>query len=254
MRRYSGFFRHVERFRKLLSDLNIDIYADGADLQSLELLSSNPLIKGFTTNPTLMRKSGVSNYEKFAREAIAIVGKKPISFEVFTDDIDEMIGQARRIASWGENVNVKIPVINTKSISTNQIIKQLSSEGVVVNVTAIFTDEQIMKAIDAIDSEASAIISVFAGRIADSGRNPLQSISKAVEYARSKASVDILWASTREAYSIVQADEVGCDIITVSPEMVIKADKTFGKDMGDFSRETVEMFYNDAKASGFKIL
>lgn len=238
----------------MLNDLNIDIYADGADIQSLELLSSNPLIKGFTTNPTLMRKSGVSDYEKFAQEAITIVGKKPISFEVFTDDIDEMIVQARRIASWGKNVNVKIPVINTKGVSTNQIIKQLSSEGVVVNVTAIFTDEQIIKAIDAIDPEASAIISVFAGRIADSGRNPLESISKAVEYAKSKASVDILWASTREAYSIVQADEVGCDIITVSPEMVIKADKTFGKDMSDFSRETVEMFYNDAKASGFQIL
>ena len=238
----------------MLNDLNIDIYADGADIQSLELLSSNPLIKGFTTNPTLMRKSGVSDYEKFAQEAITIVGKKPISFEVFTDDIDEMIVQARRIASWGKNVNVKIPVINTKGVSTNQIIKQLSSEGVVVNVTAIFTDEQIIKAIDAIDPEASAIISVFAGRIADSGRNPLESISKAVEYAKSKASVDILWASTREAYSIVQADEVGCDIITVSPEMVIKADKTFGKDMSDFSRETVEMFYNDAKASGFQIV
>lgn len=238
----------------MLNDLNIDIYADGADIQSLKLLSSNPLIKGFTTNPTLMRKSGVSDYEKFAQEAITIVGEKPISFEVFTDDIDEMAVQARRIASWGKNVNVKIPVINTKGVSTNQIIKQLSSEGVVVNVTAIFTDEQIIKAIDAIDPEASAIISVFAGRIADSGRNPLESISKAVEYAKSKASVDILWASTREAYSIVQADEVGCDIITVSPEMVIKADKTFGKDMSDFSRETVEMFYNDAKASGFQIL
>ncbi|MDB4852911.1 transaldolase [Alphaproteobacteria bacterium] len=237
----------------MLKNLKIKIFSDGADIESIKLFRANPIIKGFTTNPTLMRKAGVTNYEDFAKEAIQIVGKKPISFEVFTDDVDEMLVQARKIASWGNNVSVKIPVINTKGISTRSIISQLSSEGVVVNVTAIFTDAQIQEVIDAINPQASAIVSIFAGRIADSGRDPVHPIRKAVEYAKPKPGVEILWASTREAFNIIEADQVGCQIITVAPDMISKAQKSFDKNLDEFSRETVKMFYEDARASGFSI-
>ena len=238
----------------MFKNLKIKIFSDGADIESIKLFSANPIIKGFTTNPTLMRKAGVTDYEVFAREAIKIVGEKPISFEVFTDDIDEMLVQAKKIASWGKNVSVKIPVINTKGVSTKSIISQLSSEGVVVNVTAIFSDAQIQEVIDAIDPNASAIVSIFAGRIADSGRDPALPIRKAVEYAKSKPGVEILWASTREAYNIIEADQAGCQIITVAPDMISKAQKSFGKNLDNFSRETVQMFYDDAIASGFSIV
>jgi len=238
----------------MLDNLKIKIFSDGADIESIKEFSANPIIQGFTTNPTLMRKAGVSDYEAFAKEAIEVVGDKPISFEVFTDDLDEMLVQARKIASWGDNVSVKIPVINTKGVSTNSIISQLSSEGVIVNVTAIFTDAQIKGVIDAIDANASAIVSIFAGRISDSGRDASQPIRQAVEYAKPKQGVEILWASTREAYNIIEADQAGCQIITVAPDMISKAQKAFGKDLDDFSKETVQMFYDDATASGFKIV
>ena len=240
--------------QKMLENLKIKIFSDGADIQSIKDFSANPIIKGFTTNPTLMRKAGVSDYEAFAREAIEVVENKPISFEVFTDDVDEMLAQARKIASWGDNVNVKIPVINTAGVSTAKIINQLSSEGVVVNVTAIFTDQQVKEVVDAIDNNAAAIVSIFAGRISDSGRNAVEPVRQAVEYAKSKPRVEILWASTREAYNIIEANQAGCHIITVAPEMISKAQKSFGKDLGDFSKETVQMFYNDATASGFNIV
>jgi len=238
----------------MLDNLKIKIFSDGADIESIKEFSANPIIQGFTTNPTLMRKAGVSDYEAFAKEAIEVVGDKPISFEVFTDDLDEMLVQARKIASWGDNVSVKIPVINTKGVSTNSIISQLSSEGVIVNVTAIFTDAQIKGVIDAIDANASAIVSIFAGRISDSGRDASQPVRQAVEYAKPKQGVEILWASTREAYNIIEADQAGCQIITVAPDMISKAQKAFGKDLDDFSKETVQMFYDDATASGFKIV
>ncbi|MDB2324248.1 transaldolase [Alphaproteobacteria bacterium] len=238
----------------MFEDLKVKIFSDGADLSSIKQLSTNPFIKGFTTNPTLISKAGVTDYEAFAKEAIGIVGEKPISFEVFTDDIDEMLAQARKIASWGNNVSVKIPVINTKGISTKSIISQLSSEGVSVNVTAIFTNAQVQEVIQAIDPDASAIVSVFAGRIADSGRDPVLSILKAVDYAKSKPGVEILWASTREAYNIIEADRAGCQIITIAPDMISKAQKLFGKNLDDFSKETVKMFYDDARASGFSIV
>ena len=238
----------------MLKNLKIKIFSDGADIDSIKLSSSNPVIKGFTTNPTLMRKAGVTDYEAFAKEAIEIIGEKPISFEVFTDDIEEMLLQAKKIASWGNNVSVKIPVVNTQGLSTKSIISQLSAEGVVVNVTAIFSNAQIKEVIEAIDDNASAIVSVFAGRIADSGRDPAQPIRKAVEYAKSKPGVEILWASTREAYNIIEADQAGCQIITVAPDMISKAQNYFGKNLDDFSRETVQMFYDDASASGFSIV
>ena len=238
----------------MLKNLKIKIFSDGADIESIKLFSANPVINGFTTNPTLMRKAGVTDYEAFAKEAIKIVGEKPISFEVFTDEVDEMHAQARKIASWGNNVNVKIPVINTKGVSTKSIISKLSAEGVIVNVTAIFSDAQVQEVIDAIDPKASAIVSIFAGRIADSGRDPVLSIRKAVEYAKPKPGVEILWASTREAYNIIEADQAGCQIITVAPDMISKAQKSFGKNLDDFSRETVQMFYDDATVSGFSIV
>ena len=238
----------------MIDKLKIKIFSDGADIESIKKYSNNPIIRGFTTNPTLMRKAGVSDYEAFAKEAIEVVGDKPISFEIFTDDIDEMLVQARKISSWGNNVSVKVPVINTRGVSTNSIISKLSSEGIIVNVTAIFTDAQIKSVIDAIDENASAIVSIFAGRIADSGRNASQPIRLAVEYAKPKQGVEILWASTREAYNIIEADEAGCQIITVAPDMISKAQSFFGKDLEDFSRETVQMFYDDAKESGFSII
>ena len=239
---------------EMLKNLKIKIFSDGADIESIKLFSANPFIKGFTTNPSLMRKAGVTDYEMFAKEAIKIVGEKPISFEVFTDDTNEMLLQAKKIASWGDNVSVKIPVINTKGVSTKSIISQLSSEGVIMNVTAIFSDAQIQEVIDAIDPNASAIVSIFAGRIADSGRDPVLPIRKAVEYAKSKPGVEILWASTRESYNIIEADQAGCQIITVAPDMISKAQKSFGKNLDNFSRETVQMFYDDAIASGFSIV
>jgi transaldolase len=237
----------------MIDNLEIKIFSDGADLNSFKEFSKNPVIQGFTTNPTLMRKAGVSDYETFAKEAIEIVEGKPISFEVFTDDINEMLVQARRIASWGDNVNVKIPVINTKGEKTSSIIKELSSDGIVVNVTAIFTDEQIKNVIDSIVPNCPAIVSIFAGRIADSGVDPVDMIESAVNYAKSKQEIDILWASTREIFNIVQADKAGCQIITVAPDMIVKAQANFHKDLLEFSRETVDMFYKDATASGFNI-
>ena len=237
----------------MLKNLKIKIFSDGADIESIKLFSASPFIKGFTTNPSLMRKAGVIDYEAFAKEAIAVVGEKPISFEVFTDDVDEMLVQAKKIASWGDNVSVKIPVINTKGLSTKSIIRQLSAEGVIVNVTAIFSDAQVQEVIDAIDPNASAIVSIFAGRIADSGRNPVPPIRNAIEYAKSKPGVEILWASTREVYNIIEADQAGCQIITVAPDMIDKAHKNFGRNLNDFSIETVQTFYDDAIASGFSI-
>lgn len=238
----------------MLKNLKIKIFADSADIDSIKVHSIDPIISGFTTNPTLMRKAGVTDYQAFAKEAIKVVGDKPISFEVFTDDINEMLVQARKIASWGSNVSVKIPVINTKSVSTNSIVRQLSSEGIIVNVTAIFTDVQFKSVIDSIDNNTSAIVSIFAGRISDSGRDASSLIRQAVHYAKSKPKVEILWASTREAFNIIEADKAGCQIITVAPDMITKAQKIFGKDLNEFSQETVQMFYNDASASGFNIV
>jgi len=233
--------------------LKIKIFSDGAKISDIKNLAGNPLIGGFTTNPTLMRSAGVENYEAFAKEAVDIVGDKPISFEVFTDELDEMKAQARQIASWGGNVSVKIPVSNTKGEPTYQIIRELSDEGVVVNVTAIFTDEQISSVIDAINPSASAIVSIFAGRIADAGLDPCVPIERAVGLASGKPGVEILWASTREAFNIIQAENVGCHIITVAPSMINKAMANFGKDLGQYSLETVAMFYDDAFASGYNL-
>lgn len=232
--------------------LKISIYADGADLESIRQSKKNPLIKGFTTNPTLMRKAGVTDYEAFAREALAIVDGLPISFEVFSDEFGEMERQARKIASWGKNVNVKIPVTNTSGKSAARLVESLSADGIACNVTAVFTLEQVEEVVEALDPASDAIVSVFAGRIADAGIDPMPLMREAVSIAGAKPKARILWASPREALNIIQADETGCGIITVTPDLLKKM-SSFGKDLAQFSRETVQMFYNDAQASGYRL-
>ena len=213
---------------------------------------SDPLIRGFTTNPTLMRKAGVADYKSFAIEALNIVTDRPISFEVFADDFDEMEAQALEIASWGDNVNVKIPITNTKGDSAVPLVGRLSGKGVVVNVTAMFTLDHVRSVIDVLDAETPAILSVFAGRVADSGRDPVPHMKKAVEIAAAKPNAEILWASPRELLNIFQADAVGCHIITVTND-VLKKLSGIGKDLEAFSLETVKMFYDDAAAAGYTI-
>ena len=236
-----------------LNELKVKIYSDGADLKSISALSNNPIIKGFTTNPTLMRKAGILDYAGFAKEALTIVKGKPISFEIFTDDLNDMLLQARTIASWGENINVKIPVTNSKGQSTYEVVRQLTSEGIVINVTAVFTDDQVKKLVDVIHEDCPAIISVFAGRIADTGRDAITAMTSAVLLASSKPQVEILWASTREPFNIIEAERAGCNIITVPPDMIDKAEAFFDKNLEQFSIETVKMFYDDAVLSGYSI-
>lgn len=228
------------------------IFADGADIQSIKKLLKNKKIKGFTTNPSLMRKSGVKNYEKFSKQIAKLVYPKSISLEVFSDDIEEMYDQAKVISSWGKNVFVKIPVINTHGNSTSKIIKKLSNENIKLNITAVFTENQINVVTNSINPKSKVILSVFAGRIADSGRNPLKQIKYAIKKTKNNKNYQVLWASTREAYNIIEANKVGCDIITVSPD-ILKKMKNFNKSLLDFSKDTVKMFYDDAKSSGYKI-
>ena len=228
------------------------IFADGADIQSIKKLLKNKKIKGFTTNPSLMRKSGIKNYEKFSKQIAKLVYPKSISLEVFSDDIEEMYDQAKVISSWGKNVFVKIPVINTHGTSTSKIIKKLSNENIKLNITAVFTENQINVVTNSINPKSKVILSVFAGRIADSGRNPLKQIKYAIKKTKNNKNHQVLWASTREAYNIIEANKVGCDIITVSPD-ILKKMKNFNKSLLDFSKDTVKMFYDDAKSSGYKI-
>lgn len=235
-----------------IGDLGIKVFADGADLDDIRQLYADPLIKGFTTNPTLMRKAGISDYKNFALEALKIVPDRPVSFEVFADEFDEMEQQALEIASWGENVNVKIPITNTRKESSAPLVERLSNKGVAVNITAIFTLEQVRSIVDVLSPSMPAILSVFAGRVADSGRDPMPHMKEAVAIATGKPKAEILWASPRELLNIFQADEAGCHIITVSND-VIKKFSNIGKDLGEFSRETVQMFYDDASAAGYTI-
>ena len=235
-----------------VAKLAINIYADGADLESIKQSKKNPLVKGFTTNPTLMRQAGVKDYETFAKAALEVVEGAPLSLEVFSDDFVEMEWQARKIASWGKNVNVKIPVTNTKGESAAKLVKSLSDDGIICNVTAIFTLEQTQEIVDALNANTGAIISIFAGRIADTGLDPIPLMRDAAKICAAKPKSQLLWASPREVLNVVQADETGCKIITVTPDLLKKV-SSFGKDLTQFSRETVQMFYNDAKASGYAL-
>jgi len=235
-----------------LENLNIKIYADGANLNNIIELNSNQLIKGFTTNPTLMKKEGINNYENFAKKILNIVKIKPISFEVFADEYNEIYKQAREISSWGSNVNVKIPITYTNGESTFELVRSLSKEGVKCNITAIFTIEKIKKILDAIDTNTPAILSIFAGRIADTGIDPAPIIKEAVNLAKIKSNVEILWASPREILNIFQAEDSGCHIITVAHEILNKLN-IINKNLEDFSLETVSMFHKDAKNAGYSI-
>jgi transaldolase len=233
-------------------DLTIKIFADGADLASMVALAGQPHIQGLTTNPTLMRQAGIRDYKAFAADVLAAIPDKPISFEVFADDTVEIVRQARLIASWGENVYVKIPVMTTNGESTSPVVTKLSAEGVKLNVTALMTPVQVQYVAEAIESGVPAIISVFAGRVADTGRDPVPLMTECVEVLDDHNDIELIWASPRELLNIFQADAIGCDIITVTPDLLKKLELV-GKDLGMFSLETVQMFHRDAIAAGFEL-
>jgi transaldolase len=235
-----------------IADLKVKIFADGADYDGIVKMSKNPVIKGFTTNPSLMRKAGVGDYEAFARKVLGTITDRPVSFEVFADDFASMAEQARAIAAWGPNVNVKIPVTNTKGQSAAELIRALSSDGVVLNVTAIFTLDQVRAVADALDAATPAIVSVFAGRIADTGIDPIPHMLACKQILGSRPKAELLWASTRELLNIFHAEEGGCDIITVPNEFLSKLDLV-DKDLVEYSRETVQLFYRDATAAAYQI-
>jgi transaldolase len=234
------------------TDLKVKIFADGADLERILALYANPLIKGFTTNPTLMRKAGISDYESFAKQVLTKITDRPVSFEVFADDFPTMIAQGRRIASWGRNANVKIPVTNTKGAFAGPVIEALSKEGVVLNVTAIMTPEQVEQVGACLRADVPAIISVFAGRVADTGRDPMPLMRECLARLANRPKAELLWASPRELLNIFQADEVGCHIITATSDVLAKLGLV-GKDLDAYSLETVKMFFNDAAAAGYSI-
>jgi transaldolase len=237
---------------KTLEQLNVKIFADGADLDGILELYRNPHIRGFTTNPTLMAKSGISDYEKFSRQVLEHIPDHPISFEVFSDEFDEMERQAREIASWGKNVYVKIPVTNTRHESAESLVRRLAGEGVQLNVTALMTVEQVDWVSKALDSHAPSYISVFAGRIADTGRDPMPLMKEAVEIMSPHKTQELIWASPRELLNIFHADEVGCHVITVTHD-ILKKLALVGKDLDEYSLDTVKMFYGDAQKAGFKL-
>ncbi|MBI3517172.1 MAG: transaldolase [Proteobacteria bacterium] len=237
---------------RTVADLRVKIFADGADLPGIVKLYANPVIKGFTTNPTLMRKSGVTDYAAFARQVLAAVPDRPVSFEVFADEFGEMERQAREIASWGPNVNVKIPVTTTKGGFCGPVIQRLSSAGIAVNVTAIMTLDQVRQVTACLAARTPAIVSVFAGRIADTGRDPVPLMAEAVDILKAKPKAELIWASPRELLNIFQADDIGCHIITVTHDVLAKL-TLVGKDLAAYSLETVEMFHRDAQAAGFSI-
>jgi len=235
-----------------LDDLKIKLFADGADLNSILELYKNPRIQGFTTNPTLMHKAGITDYEQFGRKLLAAVQDRPISLEVFADDLETMEIQARKIATWGSNVNIKIPVTNTKGEFAGSLISKLSAEGVQLNVTAIMTPQQVGKVAEALDPRTPAIISVFAGRIADTGVDPMPLMRECLAALKDRPLAELLWASPREVLNVFQANEVGAHIITATPDVLAKL-KLFGKDLDEYSLDTVKMFHNDATAAGFSI-
>jgi transaldolase len=235
-----------------LSELNVKLFADGADLAQIEKSQANPLIRGFTTNPTLMRAAGVKDYEAFARKVLAVISDRPISFEVFADEHCEMERQAHRIAGWGQNVYVKIPVTNTRRECSMELVRRLAHSGVKVNVTAVLTLDQVRDAAAALGGGAPGVVSVFAGRIADTGRDPIPMMAAAVELVSVYPNVELIWASPRELLNIFQANDIGCHIITVTDNILAKL-PVVGKDLHDYSLETVAMFHTDAVQSGYHL-
>jgi transaldolase len=234
------------------AELDVKLFADGADRKGILELYGNPLIQGFTTNPTLMRKAGVEDYEWFARDILEAVPDRPFSLEVFADEHKEMERQALKISSWGEHVYVKIPVTNTKGEPTGELLRRLSAQGVKVNVTALMTARQVETVAARVSDGPAAYISVFAGRVADSGRDPVPIMRESLEILRHLARVELIWASPRELLNIIQAHEIGCDIITVTHD-VLKKLPTLGKDLDEFSLDTVQMFHSDASSAGYTL-
>lgn len=237
---------------KKIDDLKVKIFADGADIAGIREMAAKPWIKGFTTNPTLMRKAKVEDYESFAREAVEAAGGRPISFEVLSDEFDEMERQARAIACWGDNVYVKIPVTNTRRESSAALVRRLSESGVKLNVTALLSLPQVRDIADALRDGTDANVSVFAGRVADTGRDPVPMMMAALELLADAPRAELLWASPRELLNLFQADAIGCHIITVTND-ILKKLSLVGKDLDDYSLETVEMFYRDAAAAGYQL-
>lgn len=235
-----------------INNLNVKIFADGADLDNMSLMNQVPYISGFTTNPTLMRKAGVVDYVGFAQKLLQDITNKPICFEVFSDEFAEMLEQAKRIASWGKNVFVKIPVTNTKGESTVAVIKALAALGIKQNVTAVMTIDQVHAVAEALREGPASFISIFAGRIADTGRDPVPIMQAAVSYLTDFANIELIWASPREVLNIFQANEIGCHVITVTGELLNKLGSV-GKDLADFSLETVKMFHSDASLAEYAL-
>jgi transaldolase len=238
---------------KNLATLQVKLYADGADKQGMLQLNANPLIKGMTTNPTLMRKAGLKDFEAFAKDILQGITEKPISFEVFSDDFPEMRRQAMKINGWAKNVYVKIPITNTRDESALPLIKELASEGVKLNITAILTQEQVAGVAKALNPKVPSIVSVFAGRIADTGVDPVPAMRDSKKKLAGLPQAELLWASVREVLNIFQADECGCDIVTVPHDILNKALKMAGTDLKALSLDTVKMFAADAAAAGFKL-
>ena len=237
---------------KKIEDLKVKIFSDGADKEDMLDMASKTFIRGLTTNPTLMKKAGIKDYEAFAKDILSTIKEKPISFEVFSDDFDEMEKQAMKITSWADNVYVKIPVTNTKKESSKELIKRLVEKKVKLNITAIMTLDQVKTVLSVLDNKVPSIISVFAGRIADTGKDPISLMKECLTEMNINPKSELLWASPRELLNIIQADQIGCHIITVTKD-VIKKLKLVNYDLEDYSLDTVKMFYKDALDAGFKI-
>jgi transaldolase len=235
-----------------LDELRVKIFADGADRARVESLSAEPWISGFTTNPTLMRAAGVVEYERFARDLLELVPDRPISFEVIADELGEIERQARLIASWGENVYVKVPITTTSGGTTADVVRRLAGTGIKVNVTALMTVRQVGDAGEWLADGPGGFVSVFAGRIADSGRDPIPIMVSALERLAPHPHLELIWASPREVLNVVQADSIGCDVITVTDE-ILRRLASLGRDLDDFSLDTVRMFYRDAQAAGYTL-
>jgi len=238
---------------KSLNDLKIQLYADGADKKGILELYSKPYIKGLTTNPTLMKKAGIQDYEAFAKDILQTVTDKPISLEVFTDEFPEMKRQALKISALANNVYTKIPITNSRGESSLPLIKELGKQGVKLNITALFTEDQVQGVAEALNPEVPSVVSVFAGRIADTGIDPMPLMRKYLSMIKNQPKAELLWASTREVLNIFQAEECGCAIVTVPHDILGKAAKMLGMDLAAVSLDTVCMFARDAKEAGFKL-
>jgi transaldolase len=237
---------------KSIENLSVKIFADGAEKAGMLDMYSQPYIKGFTTNPTLMRKAGIADYRAFAKEILAVIPDRPISFEVFSDDFAEMERQAMQIADWGPNVYVKIPVTNTARSTSYDLVRRLARNKVKLNVTALMTLSQVRDVVAALSPEVPSFVSVFAGRVADTGRDPVPLMAAAVELLKPNPAAELIWASPRELLNIFQADAIGCQVITVTND-ILKKLTLVGFDLDDYSLETVKMFYNDARAAAFRL-